>query len=92
MPGKVDLVVGEKIAIGILGAVEQVNQPVHEGGKRRVWLCSVDAGGRVQPFIGIRVSKEPAFAEAILFSGCDAEVIDATAGFQLFPLVEDGTA
>jgi hypothetical protein len=50
----------------------------------------INPGGGVQPFVGIGIRKEPAFAESILFTGGQTKIINAACGLELFPLMEDG--
>jgi hypothetical protein len=53
LPGKMDLVIGEKITVRHLGTGQQGNQLVHKGSQPGVRLDRQDPGGSIQPFVGI---------------------------------------
>src|SRR5262249_17962814 len=84
-----DLVIREEISILGLSTRQKGDKRIHQRGKPRVSVERINEGGRVQPFVSIRVCEEKARAKAILFTGRDAKVIDAARGFQLLPLMKD---
>ncbi len=89
---EVDLVVGEEVAVGRLSAGQEGDETLHARSQFIVWGGAVDAGGRVQPFVRVRVGEEPALAEAVRLPRGDAEIFDATRSLELIPLMKDGAA
>ncbi len=88
--GEVDLVVGEEVTVVRLGFEQQGEEGVHAGSQLRIRMKSINPGSCVQPLVCIRIGEKPALAKTVLLPGEDAKVVNAPAGFQLFPLMEDG--
>lgn len=89
---EVDLVVGEEIAVRLLGAGEEGDERVDVRGQFGAGKRSENAGGRVQPFVRVRIGEEPALAEALHLPRGNAEIFDAARSLELIPLMEDGAA
>jgi len=70
------LVVGEEVAIGILGCPDQIDELFHQGGEPGIRVMLEDARSGVQPFVGIRIREEPALPDDCFVFRQDAEVVD----------------